>query len=216
MDKIILSVKKSINSFSDKKNKIILSSKIRKPDFSYDDERYKILLSCLSKVDYVFIHGRTRCQMYSGISDWNFILRFGYELKKINPKVKIIGNGDIKGYEDIINHIKQDNYKILDGFMIGREALKNPLIFSNIKAKINSKEISCDDIIKAKKKYIKFLLRFYLKQLKSNDEKSISKFVIYKNLVIQAISGINHSKLIKSKLMKTKTIFELKEVFDEM
>jgi len=77
-------------------------------------------------VDVIIIHGRTPEQRYSGTADWNIIK----ELKNSTDKF-VIGNGDIQTIAQGKNYIKQ---KYCDGFMIGREAMKNPWIFENKKA----------------------------------------------------------------------------------
>lgn len=72
----------------------------------------------------ITIHGRTRSEFYSGTADWNII-------KEVKQKVKIpvIGNGDIKNIEDAKKIFEITG---VDGIMIGRAALGNPWIFSEI------------------------------------------------------------------------------------
>ncbi len=73
------------------------------------------------------IHGRTRNQLYKGISDWTLI----GEVKN-NPRIHIpiIGNGDISS-ADIALSMKE-KYGV-DGLMIGRGAIGNPWLFKEIK-----------------------------------------------------------------------------------
>ena len=74
--------------------------------------------------DAITVHGRTREEYYSGKADLEII-------KKVKESVKIpvIGNGDITNYETAINMFKETG---VDGIMIGRGALGNPWIFSEI------------------------------------------------------------------------------------
>ena len=77
--------------------------------------------------DAIVVHPRTREQYYSGQADWALI-------KKIKEKVSIpvIANGDIKSKGDATKCLEITG---ADGVMIGRGALGNPQIFSEILGK---------------------------------------------------------------------------------
>ena len=72
------------------------------------------------------IHGRTRCQMYSGLADWSLIGQV-----KNNPRmhIPIIGNGDITSPELALKAL--NDYGV-DGIMVGRASIGNPWIFRQI------------------------------------------------------------------------------------
>ncbi|MBU4485852.1 MAG: tRNA dihydrouridine synthase DusB [Candidatus Delongbacteria bacterium] len=78
-----------------------------------------------SGIKFMTLHPRTKVQKFNGKSDWNYI-------KKVKEQISIplIGNGDICSPEDALNMFLQTN---CDGIMIGREAVKNPWIFKQIK-----------------------------------------------------------------------------------
>ncbi len=73
----------------------------------------------------ITIHGRTKAQYYSGISDLNVI-----KSVKEAVKIPVIGNGDIKDGESAL---KMFEYTDVDGIMIGRASMGNPYIFREIR-----------------------------------------------------------------------------------
>ena len=78
-------------------------------------------------IQMVTIHARTRCQMYTGEANWNYIRQIKDD-KSIT--IPIIGNGDIDDYIKALNYKNKYN---VDGIMIGRAAIGNPWIFQSIK-----------------------------------------------------------------------------------
>ena len=133
--RILESVKKSI--------KIPLTLKMRT---GWDDNsRNAPKLAKIAEkigVSLITIHGRTRCQMYRGSSDWNFIKRV-----KNSVNIPVIANGDVKNVEDAHNILKISK---ADGIMIGRGSYGKPWIFNQIldsfednmkQIKINLKEL---------------------------------------------------------------------------
>jgi tRNA-dihydrouridine synthase B len=72
----------------------------------------------------ITIHGRTRCQMFKGKSDWKFIKN----VKKA-VKIPVIANGDIT---NILDLKKAQILSCADGIMIGRGSYGRPWIFKEI------------------------------------------------------------------------------------
>lgn len=72
----------------------------------------------------VTIHGRTRQQMYAPCADWQII-------KEVKDAVSIpvIGNGDVDSVESAVRMYEQTG---VDLIMIGRGALGNPYLFTQI------------------------------------------------------------------------------------
>lgn len=81
------------------------------------------------------IHGRTRCQLYTGEADWTLIGKI-----KNNPAIHIpiIGNGDV----DSAEKAKQmfDRYGV-DAVMIGRATYGRPWIFREVRHYLETGEL---------------------------------------------------------------------------
>lgn len=74
--------------------------------------------------DAITVHGRTREQQYMPSADWNIIAQV-----KQAVKIPVIGNGDITSAQDAAKMFEQTDCDLV---MIGRGALGNPWIFSEI------------------------------------------------------------------------------------
>lgn len=75
-------------------------------------------------VDAVTLHARTARQQYRGHADWQRITLLANELS-----IPVIGNGDVSKPEHALQMLEQTG---CNGVMIGRAALTNPWLFSQI------------------------------------------------------------------------------------
>lgn len=75
-----------------------------------------------SGVAMISVHGRTKAQAYTGLADWNAIGEV-----KANARVPVLGVGDVTGYDDALDRIKQWG---VDGVLVGRNAAGNPWVFA--------------------------------------------------------------------------------------
>ena len=100
----------------------------------------------------IALHGRTSTQLYKGKANWDYIK----ELKE-SVNIPVIGNGDVLNYADF-NNMRE--YTKCDAVMIGRGALGNPWVFSNILDEIFSEDYKINnlDTVKTCIGYIKLLI----------------------------------------------------------
>lgn len=79
----------------------------------------------------VFVHARTRSQMYSGTADWNII-----KAVKEKLSVPVIGNGDVTDGKTALKMLKDTG---CDGIMIGRGAFGSPWVFADVTAALEER-----------------------------------------------------------------------------
>ncbi len=79
--------------------------------------------------DAVTLHPRTRCQGFSGHSDWEHLREL-----KAAVKIPIIGSGDIFTADDALRMLRETG---CDGVMIGRGGYGNPWLIRDIKARLD-------------------------------------------------------------------------------
>ena len=125
------------------------------------DENSKIIVELAERLQDVgiqalTIHGRTRCQMYTGEADWTLIGKV-----KENPRmhIPIIGNGDINSPQKAAEAFARYG---VDGLMIGRATYGHPWIFKEIKHYLQTGELLpqmsvCDRVELAKRHLAKSL-----------------------------------------------------------
>lgn len=86
-------------------------------------------------VDAIVMHPRTASQAFRGTADWNQIKRLKQEVD-----IPVIGNGDINSPEDAVRMLEQTG---CDAIMVGRAAMANPFILSQIETFIESGSYTC-------------------------------------------------------------------------
>lgn len=105
-----------------------------------------------SGVKMLAIHGRTRKSLYRGEADWDIVEEIASKIS-----IPVVGSGDVLDYEGADLRLKGS----ISGLMIGRGALSNPWIFSEIHSKfsgIDYKKPSDLDTVRILRKYIPMLV----------------------------------------------------------
>ena len=135
---------------------------------------------CEPYVDAIGIHARTIEQGYSGEPDYDFALK----LKK-SVKVPVIYSGDVneKNAEKIL--------KDFDFVFVGRDAIGNPNIFSELTGK--ESKVSFMNYLKLAKKY-----KLFFRQIKFQG--------------MNFTKGIDNAKGVRRKLINSKTLEDVEEL----
>ncbi len=156
-------------------------------------------------VQAIFIHGRTRAQMYGGKADWEVIARV-----KHHPEMEIpvVANGDIDTPEKA--RIIRDKYG-LDGAMIGRGAIGNPWIFKRMRHYLETGELlpepGVEERIKAIREYLQDAVRWKGERLAILEARRH-----YANY----FKGFPHFRQFKMQLVTAENIREVFDILDKV
>lgn len=144
-------------------------------------------------IDWVTIHGRTREQGYRGQCDWQHINRVA-----ANSPLPIIGNGDLKDVRNIVSILNQQN---TDGVMIGRAALANPLIFTEIAEMMSEEKKAKADCVPSRKVTCLELINDFNDILIDHAHPK-TQLIRLKKMAVWLSTGDKNSALFRSNLMR--------------
>ncbi len=102
-------------------------------------------------VEALAIHGRTRCDMFSGQSDWQIIARV-----KEHARIPIMGNGDVFSPVDAERMFQETG---VDGVMMGRGVLSNPWLIRQCWDHLSGKAVKQVSLIERAQFVLDFLQR---------------------------------------------------------
>lgn len=142
-----------------------------------------------SGISLITVHGRTRAQGFKGLADWDIIK----EIKE-KSQVPVIGNGDIDSFDTALDRLKSTG---CDAVMIGRCAVGNPWIFSNIKP-------SWTEIVSQIKEHLNMMVEQYGDKGILLMRKHIVKYIRYKR----------ESAKLRALLVNSGTVNEIHEILD--
>lgn len=148
---------------------------------------------------FLTLHGRYASDLYRGNADWE---KIGKIKEALGENYILIGNGDIKSREDAEKVF--ENYKV-DGIMIGRAAIGNPWIFSELN-KIFEKEKQIDKNLKnIIKEHVNGCCEFY---------GEISGIHFMRKFIMKYLAGYRMEN--KIELMKCESKDKLFELLDKL
>ena len=150
------------------------------------------------------MHGRTREQMYTGKCDLETLAR----VSKAITKIPFIGNGDVRSVHDAKYMIEEIG---VDAVMVGRAAMNNPYIFTQINHYFETGE-ELPDLPFVKKLDI---AEDHLKRLidLKGEKIAVREF---RGLAPHYLRGTAGAAKIRGAVSRAETIDEVKEIFNSL
>jgi len=176
---------------------IPVSAKVR---LGFDEDKLEEIVEELQKggVSLIAIHSRLAVQGFRGSANWRRIK----DAKKISD-VPIVGNGDVKTWEDIDKMFEETQ---CDAVMVGRAALSNPWIFKEYKEK------------RTYNAGLRERMDFILKELEMMTEymskdKACARI---KSQIVQILKGVRGGRELKTYIVKAEKCDELIKRIEEV
>jgi nifR3 family TIM-barrel protein len=152
-----------------------------------------------SGVDLITVHGRTRTELYRGEADWDVVAEVARSVK-----VPVVGSGDVVCIESAERALRSG----ASGLMIGRGALGNPWIFSDILAA--SRGGAC--FLRDEFQLIRVLRRY--RELLSEELPDKAVIGRLKQMTAQASKGRRGGAIVRRAVCTAKSLQEIEDIFN--
>ena len=155
-------------------------------------------------LDTIIIHARTAAEMSKVPAHWDEIGKIVKMRNEISPKTLIIGNGDIKSYDQALQVAKKYG---VDGVMIGRGIFDNPWVFDKSSNNIHTKH----DYLQLLLKHLNYF------EIENPDEVVRRKrYSSLKKFFKMYIKEFKDASILRQTLMETDTVNEAREVLSKI
>ncbi|MDO4503675.1 MAG: tRNA dihydrouridine synthase DusB [Clostridia bacterium] len=151
----------------------------------------------------VTVHGRTKEQGYSGLSDLEII-----KSVKDSVKIPVIGNGDVI---DGNSAKRMKEYTSCDMIAVGRGAMGNPWIFSEINSAFNDEILFIEPTLSERAK----IMKLHIEKLCGYKGESVGLKEARKHIACY-IKGINGASYFRKLAFDAKTKDELINICDNL
>jgi tRNA-dihydrouridine synthase B len=152
-------------------------------------------------VEALAIHGRTRCDLFSGRADWGIIA----QVKK-EARIPVIGNGDVFTPQDAERMFRETG---VDGIMIGRGVLSNPWLIRQCWDHLTQKGVQQVSLTERAEFMMNFLRRV---GVESPPPVALGKI---KKIGGSLSKGFPRSAYLRARIQSSGTVEELFEVIEE-
>ncbi len=148
----------------------------------------------------ISLHGRTLKQGYSGKADWSVIGRAAAMLKKEDPSVVFLGNGDVLDYEEAEQKVEEYG---VDGVLIGRSSFGKPFVF--LPKQERERFFKEQNIFKVALEHAKLYEQTY-------PETEGYRFLPMRKHLAWYTKGIEQAAVIRSELVRSNSSLEVEQI----
>jgi tRNA-dihydrouridine synthase B len=147
----------------------------------------------------LIVHGRTLKQAYRGLADWSVIGDVAASVK-----IPVIGNGDVANATDVKRALDLG----CKGVTIGRNAIGNPWIFSQIKAELAGNSSYVPDPAERRKVCLEHAIKMY-------ERKGDHGIIELRKHFGSYFRGFENASEFRMELMQTTSFEALKEILEK-
>jgi len=157
----------------------------------------------------ITIHLRTRKQLSLVPANWEWMKKAVEIRNRVNPKVLLIGNGDVGERKDGEQKAEETG---CDGIMIGRAAFGNPWVFEDLGHRMSSSEIGHSMSEHGLQEKLDALLELAQNFEKINPPKSFS---LLKKHIKAFVTGFSGASILRARLMEANSSADLERILEK-